>query len=437
MFNIPSLKKCWTGLVGFVNNFREHGTIDPELSQSTSGIYVDERMHPLFTANNILNVVSQIDSYSVPDYSVTDIYAKGQVVGLSPAPGDLNEMYISLKDGNEGNDPLEENSEWWAKTTPINYYLRMLYDGATTDLANRVMIEKKLSDSGKTLLKDVVLYEGVGNIKERVQKQSRFVGFKINMRTQDISGVLHRIGLQLTDAQELNVYLYHSSSDVPIKIFEVNHSKSVQFEWHPVNGSLDFVNDDINAGGTWYLGYYENDLTGEAINKTIHFDGAFGCGSCNQANSNLQRIWSSYFSIQPFYVQSIDLNDDNTLWDEGREFLIDDMTFGMNLQLSVKCDVTRIFCMNGPIVAHALAAQIKVKLLEAMAYSMRDNQQRERMGLLAAVALNDPEIKGVGARYELDNAIKAVNMDFSNVGSMCLPCANGRNRLKVGSVYGH
>jgi hypothetical protein len=434
MFNITTLKNCWSGLIGFVNNFGEYGLVDADLSQSSTGIYADERMHPLFTAGNILNVVSQTDSYQAPEYAITDTYAKGQVVGFEV--DGAKQMFVSLKDGNINNDPDEGGSAWWKKSSPINVFLRRLYDSAVTELANRIASEKKLHDAGKTLLKDVVLYEGVGNIKERVQKQGRFVGFRINMKTQDITGVLQKIGLQLTDAQSLTVYLYHSSSDAAIATFAITHTKSVQFEWHTVAANLDFVNDSINAGGTWYLGYYESDLTGEAINKTIQFDGRFGCTSCNQANSNLHRIWSSYFTIQPFYVQADDVEVDKKLWDADNEFLVDDMTFGINLQMAVRCDVTRLFCMNGSIVAHALGAQVKMKLLEAMAYSMRDNQQRERMSLLAAVAINDPEIKGVGARYELEKAIKAVTIDFSNVGSMCLPCDNGRNRLKVGSVYG-
>jgi hypothetical protein len=180
-------------------------------------------------------------------------------------------------------------------------------------------------------------FEGVGRITDRITKTGRLVGYKITVMNPDTVATLSHIGLQLDQAQNpVTIYLYHSSSNLPVQTFTLNHTKSIQFQWHQITSEiLSFMSDTVNAGGSYSLVYYEDELTGSAIKKDVSFSGKNTCGSCSEAvvNSSLYNKWSKFISIQPFSVSASDLPRDGSnnivhqMWDEEREIYQDDVTW--------------------------------------------------------------------------------------------------------------
>lgn len=296
---------------------------------------------------------------------------------------------------------------------------------------NSLFVQKKVNEVSKTLLANVALFDGVGNISGRITKTDRLVGFKINLSHADVSAKLTHIGLQVSMIQNpVSIYLYHSSSNQPVKTFELNQTKSIQFQWHKIAEEvLSSLNDTITPGGSYYLCYKESELTGEAIKKDVSFNGRNNCGNCSEAirNKRLYDKWGKYISIQPFYIHADDVPAGDELWDEDKEIYLDDTNFGLNLQLSVQCDVTHLFCQNTNILTDALCKQLTVDLLSEIAFSTRDNQNKIKIAGLAAAALDNQENGQYGEQKKLLKAIEAVSFDFSNINDLCLPCNSNRH----------
>lgn len=433
MYNHKAIVSCLRGLIGFERSYNlEVPDIDADLSVSSSGTFVGQGAHPLLSYENLLDVAERFAKTTVRAYEANITYNESDIV----KEGNL--VYRSLKNSNNGHTPAS-SADWWAKTTLISAYLRKVYDNAGLKLFNTLFTEKKLNEVAKTVLGNVRLYEGVGNITGRIIGQGRAVGYKITLSHFDTVAALSQIGLQLDTVQELDIYLYHSSSPNPVKVFSINQTRAIQFQWHnTAEEILSFLNAGQPAGGAYYLVYYEDDLVGSAIQKDISFSGRVKCGTCTEqvANWGLYSQWSKFISVQPFYVNSAHLPDDRTLWEEDREIEVKNTTWGLNLQMAVQCDVSALICQNRNALVNALGQQLVVDLLQAMAYSLRDNHHKEKIAGLAAVALDNQENGQQGEQKKLQAAIKALSFDFSNLSPACLPCDNAARGYTKSSVWG-
>lgn len=435
MYNHSLILPCLRGLIGFERSYNsEYADIDDDLQASASGVYVNNGLHSLFTYDNITAIAEQFSKVTVKAWSNTVTYRIGDI---SKEGADI---YQSLQNTNLNQQP-STSAAYWKKTNLMSAYFRRLYDGAVLKLLNQMFAEKKVNEVAKSIHANINLFEGVGSIDKRIVKQGRLVGLKLQILNPDTVAMLNYIGMQVDQIQNpLTIYLYHSSSDVAVKTFTLNQTKAVQFQWHKITQEvLAYLNDQINAGGHYYLCYYEDDLTGSAIRKDISWAGKNNCGSCSEAivNSQLWNKWGKYIRIQPFYINSSDIKPDKKLWDEERELYVDDTNWGMNFQISIQCDVTNWMCQNNNLFTDALAKQLTVDILNEMAFSMRDNQKKEKLAGLAAVALDNQENGQYGEAKKLAMAIKAISFDFSDLSPACLPCNNAARNPRRTSVWGN
>ncbi len=299
--------------------------------------------------------------------------------------------------------------------------------------------KKKIEGATKSILESVTLFEGGGMIIDKEIKTGRFVGYSIGMNAQrDLSAVIRRLGTQFSEANpDFKLYVYHSSQAEPVKVFDLNLTKVNSFEWSRLlDSGLDFVlpysADGHGSGGYFYIGYYEDDLEGQAINREYDFANAPTCGSCSN-NYALYQSWSQYFDIVPFYVPASYLEDilpgdpgGPLLWDLGVMQASYTRNFGLNLDLSVRCDVTDYLCRERGIFASAMAKQVTVDLLNILAFSTRNNAITKEVKSAAIYALNNRDNNTPGESKRLESAIKALSFDMSGLNSACLPCDNSR-----------
>jgi hypothetical protein len=435
MYTHSIILPCLRGLIGFERSYNSnYPDVDTDLQESASGVYVNSGLHPLFTYDNIWAIAEQFGKVDVKAWDDAVTYRTNDIVKEG------TDIYQSVQNANLNQTP-SASPDYWRPTNLMSAYFRRLYDGSVLKLLNRLFIDKKVNEVAKSLHANINLFEGVGSIDKRIQKQNRLVGLRISILNPDTVAMLNYIGMQVDTVQNpLNIYLYHSSSDVAVKTFALNQTKSVQFQWHKITQEvLAYLNDTINAGGHYYLCYYEDELTGSAIRKDISWLGKNNCGYCSEAIANRQlwNKWSKYISIQPFYINSADIKEDKKLWDEERELYVDDTNWGMNIQMSIQCDVTNWMCQNSNVFIDALGKQITVDLLNEMAFSMRSNQAKEKLAGLAAVALDNQENGQYGEAKNLAMAIKAISFDFSNLSAACLPCNNAPKMPRRTSVWGN
>jgi hypothetical protein len=433
MFNATTIQSCLSGLIGFKQHYNSaYDRLDSDVSAALTGIYIDQTVHSLFTIENIAAVAENFSNTDVVAWSGTVTYKKGDIV-LS-----ASKIYESKVDDNTNNTPASSTSQW-LETNLLSAYLRRLINGASLNLFTSVFQQKKLYEAGKTLLTDVSLYDGVGNLSKKVAKMSRFVGYQITPKFKDTVITIQWAGFQFDTANpEFPLYVYHSSQRDPIEEITVNVNTPVSFTWKELSTTLKLRANSNTYGdnGTFFIGYYEDDLIGRAIWKDQSFSGS-SCSSCSNIDSYLYRQWSKYFRLEPFYVEEAYLNDDKTIFDVEKAIYLTNQNWGLNFKLQVQCDLSDFICRSKFIFADALKKQVTHDLLRDMAYSMRDNQRKEKVQQLAMLALKgDKQDYGKGAEADLQDAIKAISFDMSGISGVCMPCNSAGNGIVYSSHFG-
>jgi hypothetical protein len=76
--------------------------------------------------------------------------------------------------------------------------------------------------------------------------------------------------------------------------------------------------------------------------------------------------------------------------------------------------------------------QFAVLMLSEIGYSTRNNERKEKVKVSALFDLDDRENGGsTGMKTLAEREIDAVNIDFSGLSTMCLPCARSTVRYNT------
>jgi len=431
MINTTAFQTCMDGYVGFRGSLdTTMPTLESDLLASSSGLYVNDQ-HALITVENIYNCIVNTGLITLPTaWSNSTNYTTGQQVTVSGI------VYKAL--ANNTNVAVTVTATWERLGNPISIYLTEKLKQAQANLAQKVFQQKNLNQSAKSILPDVMLYDNNANIRKTIPTQNRFVGFKLTLTEGDLGAIIRKLGMMFNSAQtDLNIYLYNSSIQDAVKIWTVTTTKQFTFEWITLaEQTMSFLSDTTNAASEFYIGYYEEDLAGSmAINNEYSFLKNF-CGPCNPLNANLRNKWSKYLRVEPFYVTSTNLPGDRTMWNSDFTEITDNINFGLNLLVSVFCDVTDYFCRNKAGLGNAIALQCAVSIIEDMAFSARDNQQSQKLANMATFALGNQQNNTPGLMDKLNQAIMQVDFNYSGTNSDCLPCSDlYNNSVKMKTVY--
>ena len=301
---------------------------------------------------------------------------------------------------------------------PLESYLEEVEQDAVTSLLDAVIEQKKLNSIGKDVANNMVIRNSIGYNGTHIN-QGRFVGVQFALK-EDVSlrAVINRFGLYTTAPQtDLTLYLYHEHSSSPIATYTFNSTTGKDMTWSAeVNINLDYSTDTL-AGGVWFFGYYQDDLNGNArkYNK-LNWETGF-CASCDGGRSqrNYQSL-AKYIDMRSFYVPSAALDAGRDLFDTNNVFYEATETYGLNFNLSVRCNYTQFWIDNRKVFKTALKKQVAVRVMQDMLYSSQINYIEQNLQALINEKL--PTLKD-----ELKEAVKAINLDNGNLSSICSPCA--------------
>lgn len=432
MFSIGTLKTSLLGLIGFKDSPDDDvAKIATDLKASSSGQYWDD-FHALLHTDNLYYSSPNFEAMKYSAYSSVATYDIGDKVISSDI------AWKSSTDGNSGNTPAV--GSYWE--TCFSDWLRERTNASIAKLFSRLATEKKLSGSTKSIFDNLRLFEGDGRLSDTITKSSRLVGLAIQpVKSNNIQVVLNQIGLQFTAAQSgLTIYLWHSSRKAAVTSQSVVTTGTNKFNWQSLTGFiLDYVNfaSDIDAGGTWYIGYFESALTGSAVNKVYDFYAGPCAGCANSSSENISKfnLWSKYVQITPFYVANADLDGTNLPALEDIEY--DETTnFGLNLSLTVKPDITELITSNTHLITYPLGLQFANDMIEWMAYNPAVRVNPHRVNASQDALLYElsgaTNVKSDGIKLELSKAITALAEDLSNL-SAVLP-KNKPSRIKIGAL---
>lgn len=414
MYDITTILAELMPLIGWRNSVNTSvPRLGADLLISNSGAYYNDA-HPLITPENMYASCPDFDNFPAVAYSALTTYKKGDLCRHDQT------VFISLENGNIGNDPTT-SSKW---ETLFSDFTRSLTQNGIIALVDSVLLNKRISRSTKGLLQSLLIFDGSGSYNDTVIKQGRFVGFEITIRSYDsMQVVADEIGFQFTEVNELPIYLFHSSQKEALATFNLTTTKAGSFQWFKVTDFImNFCKTGKNdAGGQFYIGYFEDDLTGQAIRKDYWFNKA-PCGTCISQTYNKRAFeeWNKYVMITPVAIGSGYLNGTQLPDVEHAEFEYNN-NYGMNLRLSVRCDYTDLLVANKNIFRPALQKMVAMKVLRQIAFTTRIDRIAETTRNSALLELKgDPEARITGLEKELDKEIIALEMDFSGFNSPCL-----------------
>jgi len=432
MYLENDLQTCVFGLVGFRQNQNpKYPALAPSLLVSSSGLYFQDA-HPLLTIENLDQALTNYDAYTYPLYVADTVYVTGDKV--REGAGGL--VYESLGDGNVGQTP-SASPDFWAEVPLFSQKMEALVRSSINKVAAQVFQDKKLRAATKTLIENVQLFDGNGSLNDKEIKLGRFVGFKIMLDDhRDLITIIRRIGTQFSQPNPtFKLYIFHTSSEEPLEIVELNLQKTNSFEWSRLDRSLRYLGETHAPGGSFRIGYYEDLLVGQAINRGYDFAVAPQPCTCNNWYKSWAQ-WSKFIHVEPFEVTPAaellpDVDGNGALiWPPESEVRQYAKTYGLNFDLTVRCDITLFLCRERDLFTDALLKQVAVDLLNEVAYSVRNNVIAKETRDLAMFALQTQPNGNPGLTKQLEKAIAALDFDLSDLNEACLPCNDA-----AGPVY--
>lgn len=422
-------------LIGWEQNYDTSDLkISDALTVSESGLYF-QQIHPLLTLQNMSCVAPDFKNITFPEYNSEKEYSKGNVVDYQGT------QYKALQKA-QGKQPDIE-SEYWVETNLFSEWLESKTKASIQKAIARYCNEKTVEGTNKPLCESRALFDGTGRLVDTVKNKKNLVGFEIiPVRAKGVTTKINKICLQFAKAGEYTLYLMHSSMDAPVKIIKLNKIRDNSAEWFTVDDLyLPYQSEDNDAGGSWYLCYFQSELPegSQAIRKNKDWSKE-PCGSCSRRELLAWMAWSKYLEIHPFFVNEelINIEDESLhLWDVENNQYTYDNNYGLNLEVTVSCDITDFIVEQRMMFQDVIAKQVAVDMLREFAYNSNVRTNRHsinasRLDILYEVDGDSSSMKKSGLSYQLDMAFKAIKLSTSGIDRVCLPCRN--NGIKYRTV---
>lgn len=422
-------------LIGWEQNYDTSDLkISDALTVSESGLYF-QQIHPLLTLQNMSCIAPDFNNITFPEYNSEKEYSKGNVVDYQGT------QYKALQKA-QGKQPDIE-SEYWVETNLFSEWLESKTKASIQKAIARYCNEKTVEGTNKPLCESRTLFDGTGRLVDTVKNKKNLVGFEIiPVRAKGVTTKINKICLQFTKAGEYTLYLMHSSMDAPVKIIKLNKIRDNSAEWFTVDDLyLPYQSEDNDAGGSWYLCYFQSELPegSQAIRKNKDWSKE-PCGSCSRRELLAWMAWSKYLEIHPFFVNEELINTEDEslhLWDVENNQYTYDNNYGLNLEVTVSCDITDFIVEQRMMFQDVIAKQVAVDMLREFAYNSNVRTNRHsinasRLDILYEVDGDSSSMKKSGLSYQLDMAFKAIKLSTSGIDRVCLPCRN--NGIKYRTV---
>lgn len=429
MIRISEIQDALLHLVGWEQSYDPQGQIADAMTESESGLTF-QQAHPMVTLENIRAIMPEQFMYQYPTYEATKVYAKGAKVSNG------GKVWESTADDNEGNTP-EDGSEYWSEYDFTSVWIERLTRSAIAKTVQTFLQMKSLLRESKNLLERRSLFDGAGRINNTIENGQRLVGMEIvPAYSMGVTTKLERIGLQMTGATgKVTLYVFHSSQVDPFYTIEFDVVKgNGTMEWKDLKDVyLPYLGDT----GAWYVVYNQADLPVgmEAVNVTKDWSRE-PCGTCNRGSLEAWRELTKYIMVSPFRVAALEtFAEFPEMWDIEDNVYTNTHNYGLNMVLSVGCDLTDFIIKQRNIFATCLQRQLAVDVIRTLAMNPnvrvnRNQSNASREDLLYEVDGN-PQGRATGLGKELREAYDALDLDTRGIDRICLTCQPTRVKYRT------
>jgi len=360
------------------------------------------------------------------EWNASVVYAKGDKVRYN------NIVYIATAaNTNETPDSLLS----WEVYNVLSDYITQLTISGINKAVQTFLTSKKLNQETRNLLERRTLFDGAGRLANTEINRGKLCGFEIQpVRGMGVTTKIERIGLQMKGSGAVTVYLFHSSKINPIYTETFTYDGNGSFAWFTPtqNWYMPYISSSTNSGGSWYLIYNQNDLTEgmEAVNYVRDWSKS-PCPVCGGGASENWKQITKYLMVSPFNVPALQtFAEYPELWDIEDNIYTNNRNYGLNLEITVGCDLTDTIIAQRSIFADVVQKQVAYNILRLMAMNpeVRVNRNQwnvSRMDILYELDGNTSGMQKSGLGYELQQAYKALDFDTKGLDRICLSCNNG------------
>lgn len=427
MYRTNEIKAGLLHLIGWRQNYNPADLeVSSSLTQTETGQYFQD-IHPLLTLDNIKAIAPDFKNIVLPTWNETDQYRTGARV-------DRNGTQYRANIPNTDKYP-ETSANEWEFFDPFNEWLEMKTGASILNAISVFFSDKMIDSTAKSILENKILFDGSGRLTDLVYNYGSLVGFEIiPIRAKGILLRIESIGLQFKGTGTIKLYLFHSSNPTPIQTINLVRTKDGGMDWFTQdNLILPYVSADIDAGGSWFLCYDQREQGAQqAIYRSRDWSKR-PCDTCNREEYQSWQIWSKFLEIHPFRQKTKNPGDMPTV---GRNVYTYDSNYGINLQVSMECDLTDIIIEQRALFQNVIGLQVASDFIREMAYNPnfrlnRLNQNFSKMELLYELDGDSQSPKKAGINYKLSRAMTALKIDTTGINRVCLPCTSNGIRYRT------
>ena len=451
MLRAKHIQDSLLGLVGWkqTDDANPDLLLSSNLLGSESGLYY-QQAHPLLTLNNMASIAPDFSDYTKPEYDTAATYPKGQVVKVSTTVDTTTtvQYFKAIENVPTNMKPgvTEGWSNYWIETSPFSEWLEDKTRSTIYKAIYQYLNEKQNKGTYKNLLEDRILFDVTTRISDKITNTESLVGFEIlPARAKGVTIKVNKIGLHFSMPGTYKVYIMHSSRQAPVYTLTFTKTQANTCEWFKTEGLyLPYIeSEDGTVAGSWYICYLQSELpaNSQAINRSYDWSG-MTCRTCNRRDYEAYLAWSKYMEINPFRINGNDLVFDESgetptldLWDAEDMQYFTDKTWGLNLDVTVGCDLTDFIVDQRWLFQDVLMKQMAVDALREFVYNpnVRTNRHSVNAGrteILYEIDGDSSSMRESGLAYELKQAFDAVKLATSGINRVCLPCCNHGLRYK-------
>ncbi len=432
MIRIADIQDALLHVVGWEQGWKESDRIDDGLTETESGLTF-QGANPLVTLSNIRSIIPEEFAFEYPAFTPGQ-YAAGakRSSGGKVYRCEVAGWYDSL----EGWTEME-------MSIGLSAYVENLTRQAIAQVVQTFMQTKQLARETKSLMERRVLFDGAARLQSRILPTGKLVGLEIiPVRAMGVTTKIERIGLQMIGGTgEITMYLFHSSQSLPVRTIRLQYTNtSGAFQWftpaEPVY--LPYIGTGTDAGGAWLLCYNQNDLPDgmRALNVTKDWSKE-PCQTCLGGSLESWRELTKYLQISPFCIKApAGYAGNPTLPDIGELAYTNTMNYGINLEISVGCDLSDFIISQRMVFANVIQRQVAVNVLRTIAMNPEVRVNRNQVNVTRDQILY--EVDGIaqgrpsGLAYELQQSYKALEIDTQGLDRVCLKCNN--HGVRYGTV---
>lgn len=308
----------------------------------------------------------------------------------------------------------------------LDDFLTNIRSAAISKTINDLVTKKSMAKTSKTILSNLQIFDSASSIRNVESKNNRFVGWIVRpYKFEYLKHAFKQIGVQFLEADEFNLYIYHSSKTAPIQVIPISYTNPRELQWIDLDTQIELSYED---GGYYYIGYYEDDLapSNNAIFKEHYLDRR-PCGGCNPLNFSSYTQFSSYFKILTGFVTNADSTVLNAPDVKDIQFQ-NNRNYGLNFKVTSYCDITDFLVEYKNLITYALLDRVAIDLLRYAEMSpSRNNVVTDTISRESYIAINgnvseNGLIKVRGLIHDYEDKIKSLSFETSRLEPVCLPC---------------